>query len=65
MGRINQFRTSLSQNENKQEELIINLKKELVLLKIKQKTKQNFKPHLAKEIKSKISKIRTLDRIIK
>ena len=39
-----------------QEETIINLKKELIFLKIKEKTKQSVKPHLVKEIKNKISK---------
>nr|ARW60247.1 ribosomal protein L29 [Laurencieae sp.] len=46
-----------------QEKQIINLKKELVFLKIKQKTKQNIKPHLIKKIKNKISKILTFDRL--
>nr|ARW68753.1 ribosomal protein L29 [Palisada sp.] len=47
-----------------QEELIINLKKELVILNIKHATKQNFKPHLIKQIKNRISKILTLDKTI-
>nr|YP_009944637.1 ribosomal protein L29 [Osmundea sinicola]QFR99931.1 ribosomal protein L29 [Osmundea sinicola] len=61
MSRKNKFKTHL----NEQEELLITLKKELVILKIKQTTKQNFKPHLTKEIKNKISRIKTLGKIIK
>jgi len=41
-------------NENEE---IFNLQKELVLLRIKQKTKQNIKTSLFKKIKYKISQI--------
>nr|YP_009391694.1 ribosomal protein L29 [Laurenciella marilzae]ARW59838.1 ribosomal protein L29 [Laurenciella marilzae] len=44
----------------KQEELVTNLKKELVLINIRHKTKQNIKPHLIKQIKNKISKVLAL-----
>ena len=47
-------------NKNTEEEIIINLKKELVLMNIKRKTKQDIKPHLIKQIKNKISRILTL-----
>ena len=47
-----------------QEKLIISLKKELVILNIKRAAKQNFKPHLVKEIKNRISKILTLGKTI-
>nr|YP_009392730.1 ribosomal protein L29 [Bostrychia tenella]ARW61292.1 ribosomal protein L29 [Bostrychia tenella] len=38
---------------------ILKLKKELILLKVKQKTKQKVKPHLIKKTKHKISQIFT------
>nr|YP_010952015.1 50S ribosomal protein L29 [Laurencia obtusa]WMP12310.1 50S ribosomal protein L29 [Laurencia verruciformis]WMP12954.1 50S ribosomal protein L29 [Laurencia obtusa] len=46
------------------EEIIINLKKELVLMNIKRKTKQDIKPHVIKQIKNKISRILTLGETI-
>nr|YP_009396039.1 ribosomal protein L29 [Dasya naccarioides]ARW65225.1 ribosomal protein L29 [Dasya naccarioides] len=42
---------------------IIKLKKELILLKIKQATKQNIKPHKIKKIKHQISQLLTLNQI--
>lgn len=45
-------------NENEE---IFNLQKELVLLRIKQKTKQNIKTSLFKKIKYKISQILVLN----
>nr|CRF40163.1 Ribosomal protein L29 [Laurencia snackeyi] len=47
-------------NISTQEEIIINLKKELIFMNIKRKTKQDIKPHLIKQIKNKISRIFTL-----
>lgn len=44
---------------------ILQLKKEIVLLKVKQKTKQKVKPHMIKKIKYKISNILTQEKLIK
>lgn len=41
---------------------ILELKKEIVLLKIKQKSKQQVKPHMIKQIKYKISNILRLEK---
>nr|WMP11885.1 50S ribosomal protein L29 [Laurencia australis]WMP12096.1 50S ribosomal protein L29 [Laurencia australis] len=42
---------------NTQEETILSLKKELIFMNIKRKTRQEIKPHLIKQVKNKISKI--------
>ena len=42
------------------EEKISELKKELILLKIKQKTQQKFTPHIIKKTKNQISQLLTL-----
>nr|YP_009393566.1 ribosomal protein L29 [Bostrychia simpliciuscula]ARW62128.1 ribosomal protein L29 [Bostrychia simpliciuscula] len=39
---------------------VLKLKKELTLLKNKEKTKQKVKPHIIKKIKNKISHILTI-----
>nr|QCI07073.1 ribosomal protein L29 [Haraldiophyllum bonnemaisonii] len=44
---------------------IIKLKKELLELKIKQKTKQDIKPHLLKNIKHRIAQMLTLKTLSK
>nr|YP_010951581.1 50S ribosomal protein L29 [Laurencia catarinensis]WMP12520.1 50S ribosomal protein L29 [Laurencia catarinensis] len=43
-----------------QEDIIVKLKKELIFVNIKRKTKQEIKPHLTKQIRNKISRILTL-----
>jgi len=45
---------------NNIEDTIIKLKKELILLKIKQKTQQKFKSHIIKKTKYEIAKLLTL-----
>jgi len=42
------------------ENKIIELKKELIFLKIKQKTQQKFTPHIIKKTKHQISQLLTL-----
>nr|YP_010171009.1 ribosomal protein L29 [Chondria tumulosa]QSD57150.1 ribosomal protein L29 [Chondria tumulosa] len=54
--KINKKLNSINDKENKNIE-IFNLQKQLVLLRIKQKTKQNTKTHLFKKIRNQISQI--------
>lgn len=51
-------------NSNNIENEIIELKKELILLKTKKKTKQTIKTHTIKEIKYKISQMLRLEKRI-
>lgn len=46
----------LDKKEDKNQQ-ILNLQRDLVFLRVKQKTKQNIKTHLFKQIKYQISKI--------
>nr|ARW64198.1 ribosomal protein L29 [Chondria sp. (in: red algae)] len=52
---LNKFKNTSNKNEE-----VFKLQRELIFLRMKQKTKQNIKTHILKKIKKEISQILTL-----